>query len=640
MSGIAALWNWSQPDVSVIRLYAMAAAQRHRGPNGHGYAVWAQRDATPAVWRGGNETVPSTWQGGLWLGLANNWMGVQDRRAAARQPMTHDGQRYWLVYSGEIYNFVELRDELRGEGHVFTSASDAEVLLALWRRFGPEALHRLRGMFAFLLYDSESQTLWAGRDRFGMKPLYYAPLPGDTGILLASELRGIHGAGLLPRQWEEGAVRAFLAAGVGQVGEGTTFFQGVYELPPGCLLEMRPGERTLHRYYHLPPIDHPDLGQEALPELRERILDSVRLHLRSAPEVGLALSGGLDSANLALALGELLGWRVSDFRAFTMGTLGGEEMERAQLVAEQVGVQHFIAHLPPSVALSDLADMIVACELPDPAWHLLMPYLLARYVAAEHPVAVLLGGYGGDALFSAYPWFVPQVERAMARAVGPDGAAALSALYYRRPPLPPERLRALGQSHTSRRGWVEAFEGGALAALGLSVDEVLTWDALGYFLDDGGEWSTLRDHEICRRDLPSLLHREDRLGMWFSIESRMPYLDHLLVEFVGRLSPTFLMAEGYLKYPLRVLFRTLPDTLRLRVAKPATGMQVGITREPLIRAILSHRESFPLPLHEFLLHSLDRQALWRFFQVAVLSTSGTREAAAAWADGNAYAVSY
>src|SRR5262249_23298836 len=143
-----------------------------------------------------------------------------------------------------------------------------------------------------IIYDREHNTLWAARDRFGIKPLYYTVLPGNKGIILASEFRGIHASGLVPRRWNELAVRAFLVAGINKPGEVTTFFEEINELPPGHLLQIHPQNIVMHRYYQLPRVEYPSLGIEALPELRGRFTEVINIHLRSAREVGTCMSGG------------------------------------------------------------------------------------------------------------------------------------------------------------------------------------------------------------------------------------------------------------------------------------------------------------------------------------------------------------
>ncbi|GAH48458.1 unnamed protein product, partial [marine sediment metagenome] len=182
MCGISAVWSWSERETPVKRLLDMSRSQRHRGPDGHGYAAWAKKNPgkSPVIWRGPNGALPELKTDSFRLGFAHNWLAVQDESPASQQPLASADGRYFIVYNGEVYNFTELRDELAGHGFRFNGSSDTEVLLALWQRMGPETLDKLRGMFAFLVYDQEEDVLWAARDRFGIKPLYYSVLPGES----------------------------------------------------------------------------------------------------------------------------------------------------------------------------------------------------------------------------------------------------------------------------------------------------------------------------------------------------------------------------------------------------------------------------------------------------------------------------
>ena len=636
MCGIAAIWSWSHREIPFIQLATMAKAQRHRGADGQGYAVWGygKNRSWPVVWQGAPTASPEVGVPSLRLGMAHNWLAIQDTSSAARQPMTVGSQRYWIVFNGEIYNFVELREDLVAEGFTFISSSDTEVLLALWQKLGPKALDRMRGMFAFLIYDVEEETLWAARDRFGIKPLYYAVLPGNTGIVLASEFRGIHASGLVPRKWNELAVEAFLAAGINKPGEVVTFFEGVCELPPGGLLRIRSDNLILKRYYRLPPIESPALGAEVSSELRNRFIEVIRLHLRSVREVGTCMSGGLDSTNLASAISQVLGDQVGHFKAFTIGSRRNPDFELARLASRQIGFQHYTVSPPKVINLADLVDMIVACETPNHVWGPMNQYLLLRYILTRHSLHVVLDGQGGDEVFSGYAWFYPVLEKFVSASFGREAATSFQASHYEKLPFPRPLLHSFYQRFFSRRKWIEAMEGGALAGLGRSLEEVMAWEPVNYYLNDEMDWAGFRDREFYRRELQFLLRQEDRLAMWFSIESRVPFLDHTLVEWVGRLSPKFLMHEGYLKYPLRTLFPELPAEIRFNVVK--RGFWESYSSLPyfgyLARVALRRSEGISRWIRNpASLDKLSTGALWRFFQMAVLFEAGSKEEGQVWA---------
>jgi asparagine synthase (glutamine-hydrolysing) len=636
MCGISAIWVWSKKEITFKPLYAMAKAQTHRGPDGHGYAVWSHgRDLNrrPMVWVGPNTASPDIEANHLRLGLAHNWLAIQDTSSVARQPMTIGTQRYWVIYNGEIYNFVELREELLTEGLCFKTSSDTEVLLALWQKMGPEALDKLRGMFAFIIYDFEEDVLWAVRDRFGIKPLYYVVLPEDRGIILASEFRGIHASGLVPRRWNELAVKAFLVAGVNNPGDETTFFDGVNELPPGCLLQIAPGKVVTQRYYLLPRAEDPVLGAEVLSELRTRFIKAIDLHLRSAREVGTCMSGGLDSTSIASAIHQVLGDRVADFKAFTIGSPGNGDFELAQLASKHIGFRHYTVKASRTIDLADLVDMIIACETPNHVWGPINQYLLLRHISAKHGLHVLLDGQGGDEVFSGYAWFYPVIEEFISNTLGSEEAASLRASHFSKPPFPLPLLESFHQTFFSRRKWIESIDGGASTSLGLSIEEVMQCDPVNYYLNDTLDWATFREREFYRRELQYLLKQEDRLAMWFSIESRVPFLDHIFVEWVNRLSPGFLMQDGYLKYPLRILFPDLPEEVRFNVVK--RGFWEDYSSLPyfeyIARSAVQHSEGLSrLVQNKSSLDKMSIAALWRFFQMAVLLEAGSKEEGRTW----------
>jgi asparagine synthase (glutamine-hydrolysing) len=619
MCGISAVLSWTDAGEPFAGLRAMVQAQAHRGPDGFGFAIWPDAGTNPPlVWRAARyDRTPPAWAR-LRVGLGHNLLAIQDVTPAALQPMADAASRYWIVYNGEIYNFPELRADLIADGVTFRSLTDTEVLLALWTRHGPDTLSRLRGMFALVVYDTQDDVLWVARDRFGIKPVYYAH--SRDGLIVASEFRGIHASGLVPRRWDDEALLAFLAAGVNKPDDAATFFEGVLELPPGCFLRARPGEVRVRRYYTLPELDGAEAGEECMTEFRERFSETVAMHLRSVREVGACVSGGLDSSSIACAAVTGGGARAA-FQSFTIGSAESLDARLADTAARSLGLRHHFVPAPASLAVADLVDMIEACETPNHTWGPINQYLLLRAIATGHGLRVLLDGQGGDEVLSGYPWFVPAVSEFVARRFGHAAGEALSRAYVDRLPLPPHALKTAQSMYTSRRHWIELFDGGAANALGVSRDEVVRWRPVQYFLNDALDWNGMRGHQIFRRELAHFLRHEDRLGMWHSIECRVPFLDHELVEFMAGFDPRFLFKQGYAKYPLRILFPELPEAVRFETRK--TGYWESYSQLPafewpmremidscdVLRKVVRRTDGPPLsPL-----------AAWRFFQVAVLS---------------------
>ncbi|HWC65560.1 MAG TPA: asparagine synthase (glutamine-hydrolyzing), partial [Thermoanaerobaculia bacterium] len=257
------------------RLPAILDAQLHRGPDGNGTFVSSSGEAA--------------------LGHAR--LAIIDLSDEAREPMTRDGRR-WLVFNGEIYNYRELAREL-SPGVAFRTKSDAEVLLAAYEAWGTACLDRLIGMFAFAIWDERDRSLWAARDRFGVKPFHYAETP-DGALLFASEIKALHAAGV-PREADEEVWAGYLASGISDVS-GRTFWKGVSALPPGHALTWRGGRVRIDRWYDLAERSGAEVDPrpeaEVAEEYRALLTDAVALRFRSDVPVGINLSGGVDSSTL------------------------------------------------------------------------------------------------------------------------------------------------------------------------------------------------------------------------------------------------------------------------------------------------------------------------------------------------------
>src|SRR5262249_28744262 len=294
MCGIVAI---AGADWFRFPLAAMVEIQRHRGPDASGIY------GDPA---------------GL-AALGHNRLSIIDLSEAGRQPMTDASKRYWLVFNGELYNYLELRAELSST-YDFRTCSDTEVFLAAYGAWGEACLDRMIGMFAFAIWDERDKTLFAARDRFGVKPLYYHQT--NTGaLLLASEIRTIQAAGVGASP-DETAWSTYLARGLSD-RDHRTFWNGIEPLPPGHKMVWRGGELRVSEWYNL--ADHIASGWDDRPvdvvkeEYRSLLIESVRLRFRSDVPVGINLSGGLDSSAL-LSLVHAIDRDRSDVKAFTFIT--------------------------------------------------------------------------------------------------------------------------------------------------------------------------------------------------------------------------------------------------------------------------------------------------------------------------------
>jgi asparagine synthase (glutamine-hydrolysing) len=638
--GVVLVWKWDELGAGPSTVLSATAAQRHRGPDGHGYALWRQ---SPRVGRAGPAYSPEVWRGRLdqparispdrfRLALGHTWLAIQDRHERARQPMSTSNGRYWIVLNGEIYNAAETRALFMRAGRRFVTLSDTEVLLALWEQDGPYALERVRGMFAFVIYDSQDDVVWLGRDRIGIKPLYFSLLPRDCGVVAASEFRGIHATGLVPRLIDPLAAKAFLAAAVTTPGESRTFFEEVNEVPPGCVLALRPGHQTVHRYYQLPSLN-PTVGEEGIAALRDELVEAVRLHLTGSREVGLLLSGGLDSTTVARTLAAQSPDRISVTPAFTFGRETSDDAQLAALAASHLGLSLERIEPPDQIPIGALVDLAIALETPIHTWGPLNEYLLLAHISERHQLSVLLSGQGGDEVLSGYPWFQPLIEAYISQRSGPQEAAHFSSLCRQRSLLDPALLEVTQRIYQSRQAWLDLLSAGALEVMNLTAPEVLSWGPVQYYLNDQLGWDEFRRHEISCRELPHLLRQEDRLGMWFSIETRVPLVDHVLIELVGSLSPAMIAGDGWLKYPLRVVFPDQPDLVRFNARKYGFWENASALCPYFslyVHLAVRDSEWMQDVARPGEVTRLEPMVQWRFLQVALLSAVNSRQEAAEW----------
>jgi asparagine synthase (glutamine-hydrolysing) len=515
MCGIAGIAG-GPPDQGLLE--RMAETMWKRGPDGQG--VWGDDQA----------------------GLSVRRLAIIDLHERSNQPL-HLGALH-LVFNGEIYNYKELRDELQVLGHSFETEGDAEVLLHAWAEWRERALDRVNGMFAFAVWDQAEQLLTLACDPFGEKPLYYTQK--DGWLVFASEIKALLLDPTVDRAANESAVAGFLARGVMPEGS-TTFFRGISRLPGAHVLRWRQGRVETERYWHPQPVEVPENYEVAVAKLRDLLLDSIRLRLRSDVPVGTSLSGGVDSSTIVALSAELAG----DHRrhAFTARFPGFEldEWRYAHEVAERAHViEHHSVEPTGESALRDVQQLVLDHEEPVGS---LSVYAQWRVMAAarEAGVIVLLDGQGGDELFGGYeisagfairsggPGFALTQLLGSPRSTGVVGRSlAIDALpkvakqaYWRRAATPYASAEVAAQAasdgYRERPAWIRAAN---------SLGRELRTQAFATIL-------------------PELLRYGDRSSMAHSVELRLPLLDRRLAEFALSAPPEFLYRNGETKRILR-----------------------------------------------------------------------------------------
>jgi asparagine synthase (glutamine-hydrolysing) len=329
--------------------------------------------------------------------LGHTRLSIIDLECGA-QPMTDGAGRYSITFNGEIYNYAELREELLGEGVTFRTHSDTEVILAAYARWGTAALDRFRGMFAFAIWDAVERVLFAARDLFGEKPLYYADT-NDGGLVLASEIKALFASGLISRDLELSGVDAYLA--FGYLPPTSSIYRAIRPLPPGHWMRWEDGRISLHRYW-VPRLETRPIGlDEAAETLRTLLRQAVRRQMVADVPVGAFLSGGLDSTSIVALM---QGLNPRPVKTFSVG-FGDEinELPYARAVARRYETEHHEVDLgaPPLAAL--LERMAEVYDEPFADSSSIPTYLISKF--ARGHVKVVLAGDGGDEMFGGYHWY-------------------------------------------------------------------------------------------------------------------------------------------------------------------------------------------------------------------------------------------
>jgi asparagine synthase (glutamine-hydrolysing) len=343
----------------------------------------------------------------LCVGLGSRRLAIQDLSPAGHQPMQDSATSNWVVFNGEIYKFREIRDELERLGHQFCSTGDTEVLLKAYSEWGEACLEKLRGMFAFAVWDAGRERLFLARDPLGVKPLYYAEVP--SGLVFGSEVRALLKCGLVAPRLDQAAIASYLAFGA--IQEPLTIVESVCSVPAGCALMWHEGRSTIRRYWALaevaarePESDDPDeVGQR----IRQLLLESVTLRLISDVPVGLFLSGGIDSSSV-LALATQAAREPLDTFSVIFDEQEYDESHFAELVAKRLGSRHHAIHLSQAQLLQQLPEAVASMD--QPSIDGLNAYVVSKATRAAG-VKVALSGIGGDELFAGYSTFrlVPQM---------------------------------------------------------------------------------------------------------------------------------------------------------------------------------------------------------------------------------------
>jgi asparagine synthase (glutamine-hydrolysing) len=523
--------------------------------------------------------------------------------------MTNEDGTLHLVFNGEIYNYLELREELVGKGHRFTSTTDSEVILHQYEEDGEDCLRKFNGMFSLALWDGPNRKLFAARDRLGIKPLYYYL---DSGkFLLASEIKAILEDPEIRRAPDHQAIADYLYAGRSLAGR--TMFQDIKEVEPGysITVNLATRESKVRKYWDIEyRYDESRTEGKTVEELFSLLDDAVAVHCRSDAPLGCHLSGGVDSSSV-VAFAARHRSRLPTFTIKFSDEPHIDESKYAKAVAGHVGAEY---HECRPTAM-DLAE-----TLPFLVWHMDIPmatdggfaYFTASRFAKEH-VKVSLTGHGGDEIFGGYPaQFQTTFSRTdMFRTIGPGGAGGESRHQLHRRVLETTKkwyrvFRNVGKSPERKLEdlWISLHCGhdpGRNSVLHPNiVSELKGYSPREDYISPFREARSAQVLDKClyhdmRVYLPSLLHLEDRVSMAVSLESRVPLLDYRIVEFLATVPPARKIDGMVPKHLLRKAASTLlPDLVVRRMDKfpfpvPRQFWNSGKVKEMVKELILSDR---------------------------------------------------
>jgi len=490
------------------------------------------------------------------VGLAMRRLSIIDVKSG-HQPQANENQDVWIVYNGEIYNHSELRARLEAKGHRYRTHCDTETIVHLYEEYGRDCVKHLRGMFAFAIWDRRKRLLFAARDRLGIKPFYYR-WDGKV-FLFGSEIKTIGAYPGLTAEFNHGTLAEYLA--FGYITGPETMFAGIRKLIPGHTLELAEGgEPRMERYWDLTSeVDQPPRGRDYYVQgYRELLTGAVQSHLMSDVPVGMFLSGGLDSSAVAALATKIRGDQIKTF-AVGYGEEAFSELGYAREVAKHIRSDHHEVRLSREEFFEHLPKLI---------WHedepIVWPSSVALYfvarLAREH-VTVVLTGEGSDetlAGYTRYAWTLlnARIDHAY-RAVTSGGIRHLVRKAIHASPLSASLHRKLDHTFLVRDGdsWPSFYYDNFFSAFPAAEHAgLLTEDALAAagdaYAGSMGVWERSSGdllHRLLYADINSylieLLMKQDQMSMATSIESRVPFLDHVLVEFTARI-PAQYSLEG------------------------------------------------------------------------------------------------
>ncbi len=584
MCGICGKLEFGQgASVSPALIRSMLDTIRHRGPDDEGLYLSPQ------------------------VGLGHARLSIIDL-ASGHQPLSNEDGTIWIVFNGEIYNFHELRAFLLDKGHVFKTQTDTEVIVHLYEELGPQCVEKLRGMFAFALWDAKAKTLFLARDRVGIKPLYYSL--SQTAIVFASEIKAILADPAIKRELAPEIVDRFLTF-LYVPGEDT-LLRSIHKLAPGHYMLVKEGRAEIRQYWDLrfsKPSGFPSL-KDAEEQLSSLLAETVELHMISDVPVGVLLSGGVDSTAVLSCVAERTDKEISSYTVGFSEAGVADERPYATLAAEAYGSRH----RDMTISAEDFAEF-----LPRYIWHMEEPVCEPPAVAlyyvsklARNYVKVLLSGEGGDEAFAGYDNYRSILWLERLKQIWPSlnssaswGLSQLNTWMHsaRVAKYAPLINATFPQYYYSRTSTPYRYSGNGVGEL-YARDFATTIDREHSVEPVRKLFAAVKDENVLDQMLyidtktwlpDDLLIKADKMTMANSLELRVPLLDHRLLEFAASLPPHYKLNGFSLKYIWkRALSKRVPDAILKRKKAGFPVPYEGWLRNSLkdkVRDILTDRKA-------------------------------------------------
>lgn len=572
MCGISSIFGVQGERHSSSSILAMLQALLHRGPDagccqsffandGDGYLPDRRFEVQSDL---NNVDAADAWMG-------HRRLSILDLSEAGLQPMQRGS--LFITFNGEIFNYIELREQLVSLGASFYTNTDTEVLLAAYEVWGDDCLNRLNGMYGFVIFNSANGDIFAARDPFGIKPLFYSHM--GSALLFASEIKALFSSNLVPPIWNERNAFAYLSCAMTVAPFGETFFQHVHQVPPGHFLKtnIKTGKLQLSKYYNPDAIEPIQNIRQALEEGRELVSSACKLRLRSDRNIGVCLSSGIDSMNVTAALLE----QGALPECYSIDAASADELNEMPHIREfcrEMGTQTHPLSVPKEVAAEAIVRWLLHNDEPVLFWGTFNQYLLYQRMK-ENNVIVTMSGHGGDELFCGYQRYYPSVVRHMHQERRWGTMLGWGMRHFRQLFRDRDTIALDWATYLSANGWMNQYTA-EHALMPYHRDPYEAMDHVQACIG-GANWPEQQEKSLFHYELQYLLRDADRNSMAHGLEERVPLLDTRLHSFSRSLPIDLLCHKGYLKGFARHLFQNIPASSRLNLKK--RGLYTDISQQ-------------------------------------------------------------